>query len=80
MPPPRDPVAEIHKAVAANRYRFGWHAVQHMFEEGFDTANVREVLARETDCAGKIRRGQPSSCGRRISHLSEDEVSFARRL
>ena len=31
--------------MAANRYRFGWHAVQHMFEEGFDTANVREVLA-----------------------------------
>lgn len=44
MPLPREPVPAIHKAVAENRYRIGWHAVQHMFEEGFDTANLLEVL------------------------------------
>jgi hypothetical protein len=44
MPLPHEPVPAIHKAAAENRYRIGWHAVQHMFEEGFDTANLLETL------------------------------------
>lgn len=41
---PSDPVAAIQQAVKASKYRIGWHAVQHMFEEGFDKSQVLEVL------------------------------------
>lgn len=44
MPLPGETVTEIQEAVAENRYRVGWYAVQHMFEEGFDIANLLEVL------------------------------------
>jgi hypothetical protein len=43
MPFPSDSVAVIQQAVKAEKYRIGWHAVQHMFEEGFDTSHLLEV-------------------------------------
>ncbi len=44
MPLPDEVVRTVHECVKYGRFRVGWHAVQHMFEEGFGHDDVVAVL------------------------------------
>jgi len=41
---PEKPTHVIQQLVELRRYRIGWHAVQHMFEEGFEAEDLLQAL------------------------------------
>lgn len=45
---PDDIPGEIRRSIAGLRFRIGWHAVQHMFEEGFGIDDMLEALQGHT--------------------------------